>query len=176
MGLIKTIMRAVELKKMLKEDDYFFKMTREELEHLNDSDFVCAIGDRLDRQEDAYENMESYSETQRVFIAADCFECSAVGGIKDYLSGQYKSTIAYVLMSLEVIGAYEYKELLENYVNEKRIDLSNIYGWLENNNIDDDEYYEYALFDEKYAQLEKRKKLEEYISAYARKHIDELLM
>ena len=111
-----------------------------------------------------------------MFIAADCFECSAVGGIKDYLSGQYKSTIAYVLMSLEVIGAYEYKELLENYVNEKRIDLSNIYGWLENNNIDDDEYYEYALFDEKYAQLEKRKKLEEYISAYARKHIDELLM
>ena len=178
-GFIKSVRN--EMKKL----DTYKKMTVEELKELSDDDLRSALSERLIAEEDrnaweVRECLSSFKGAKKIYYIVNYFDMEVQnGGLCQFFVNSSRDVAPYVVESLNAIGAINYKILLNDFVEEHNINLSDLDSFM----IEDVEEFEaqtkrypFDDFDDKYYELYEKEPLEDLLISYAKKHLEDFKM
>ena len=156
-------------------------MNAEEFLKLTDEDLVVMMNIRIDKQMDDAEPeecLELLDGAKKVFYVAAYFEqeiCN--GGLCQFFVNSSRVLAPLVGESLKAIGAKEYNELYNDFVNENKIDLTDLSSFITN---DADNYekqydrYDFEKFDNAFCELLEEKSLDSILAKYVRENMEDV--
>ena len=120
------------------------------------------------------------NEKQLTVAALITFDAEMMnGGLCQFFVNSSRDVAPYVVESLNAIGAINYKILLNDFVEEHNINLSDLDSFM----IEDVEEFEaqterypFDDFDDNYYELYEKEPLEDLLISYAKKHLEDFKM
>lgn len=164
---------------IIKRQESYISMTKEQLAALDDEELYSALLDRTDQKVEEGGSIEAgielMNEHERVFYAVSYLEMEVDnGGLCQFFINSSRAVAPLVSDYMGVIGADEHKALYDKFIAEYGIDVNNLESF---DCGTDEEFsaqydrYPFDEFDDAFCEL---KPLSEYLIAYAREHIDSL--
>ena len=137
-------------------------MNAVEMLELPDDDMIVELLILLDE-----EDFDTWNEAQKVVYTSAAFEMEVLnGGVVQFLSNEAQFSAPYVCEALEKLGAEEHLNLLQQDLEQNKVDLNDLSAF-----ITDDlevfsklyEQYDFESFDSEYVRLPS---IPDYIRAY----------
>lgn len=141
-----------------KKDKRYCQMTISDLKALSSDEFLEALSARILQEEghmDVEESLVYFEGAKRIFFIVDYFDMEIQdGGLCQFFVNSSRKVAPYIIEALEEINAVRYKELLEKFICDNRL-----------------ERYPFDEFDEAYCELYEIEPLNMFLENYCRRHI-----
>ena len=147
----------------------FVSMEVEDMLKLPDDEMISTLLMQL-----GAEDFDSLNESQKVVYTAAAFEMEVLnGGVVQFLSNEAKSAAPYVCQALEKLGAEEHLSILQQMLEQNKVDLNDLSAF-----VTDDlevfsklyDQYDFEAFDSAYEDLPS---MPDLIRSYIQSHMDE---
>ena len=168
---------AERINKAMYLNGKYLKMTAAELSQLSDEELFGAVWTRAESivssKDDIAEGFELLGEEQRIFYAVNYLEMEVNnGGICQYFVNSSRVTAPFVSEYMEKIGAFEHKELYDDFVHKYMIDTSDLSSFNCENEVDFQKQYERYPFDEYDDAFYKARPLSDYLMKFVKENIE----
>lgn len=180
MGLLRYIRNMKFIKREMEKIERYQHMTKEELSSLADEELMDALSAILINKEgkmDVEECVEEFRGAVKIVYIVNYFDMEVQnGGLCQYFVNSSRETAPHILECLEGIGAVSYKDLLEKFISENDMSLSDLDSFIIEDIKDYQEQvrrYPFDAFDDAYYELYEDDPLDKYLLEYARKHLEE---
>lgn len=176
-GLIKV------LKEEKKKAKKCMAMSVNELASLGDEELYDAIEHRIlfeTKSMDVEEIIKKFVGAKLVFYVVQYFSMEVNnGGLCQYFVNSSRLTASCILDALKTIGADEYFSLLDQFISDNQIDMTDLDSFIIDEVEDfkrQAERYPFDEFDDSFYELESIVALEELLAKYVRNHIQDFCL
>lgn len=156
----------------------YLALTADELREIPDDELfdavLCRTEHIVDGFDDMTEGINALNESQRILYSVNYLEIEVNnGGLCQFFVNSSRVVAPYVSEYLGIIGADEHKKLYDGFVSANKIDLNDLSSF-EIGSVRDYEKqtkrYPFDDFDNAYYEL---RSLEEYLTVFAKAHIED---
>lgn len=193
MGLINYIKTRIEMAKQIKEIarefqnalkeqdaefERFKSLSSEELSSLPENKLLSAVYARtehiMNEFDDILDGYNSLNQFQKIYYAINYYDMEVQnGGLCQFFANSSRAVAPFISGCLETIGAFEHKKLYDDFVEQNRIDLTDLSSF----DVEDmseyqkqTERYPFDVFDNAFYDLPP---LEGYLLEYVKQNISE---
>lgn len=181
MGLFRFLKEIKQYKNKIKR---YQSMSIDELYKLSNDDLFEAIQERMINEEEKYDYepnlcLQEFKDAKRIFYIIHYFDMEVQnGGLCQYFVNSSRKTVPYLFECLHIIEAYEYENILKDFIDRHHILLDQLDSFI----IDDvDEFeqqaerYPFDDFDNTYYTLYEKHPLQELLTKYIRNHLEDFI-
>lgn len=146
MGLINYIKTRIEMAKQIKEIarefqnalkeqdaefERFKSLSSEELSSLPENKLLSAVYARtehiMNEFDDILDGYNSLNQFQKIYYAINYYDMEVQnGGLCQFFANSSRAVAPFISGCLETIGAFEHKKLYDDFVEQNRIDLTDL--------------------------------------------------
>ena len=163
---------------MFKNDKVYLAMSTDELSALTDNELFYAVMVRTEQKAESFENwkdgVDSLNPSQKIFYSLNWLEVEVNnGGLCQFFVNSSRMVAPYISEYMAIVGAFEHKELFDNFILSSEIDFSDLTFF----DIDDlgefEEKYEAYPFDDYDNEFYDMEPLETYLTKFAKEHLED---
>ena len=163
---------------MFKNNNAYLAMSAEELSALSVNELFYAVMVRTEQKAESFEHWEdgvnALNPSQKIFYSLSWLEVEVNnGGLCQFFVNSSRMVAAFISEYMAIVGAFEHKELFDNFISSSVIDFSDLSFFDIGDLGEFEDKYEAYPFDEYDSAFYDMEPLETYLTKYAKEHLED---